>query len=73
MGGCRSEERDSHGRRQEIEGSQISWGSGSTDNARTFARLKKFCDCGVESPLLTAKNGENQGRRFYGCGLYQVW
>ena len=44
----------------------------STDNARRLARLK-FCDCGVETPLMTAKNCENQGRRFYGCGLYQVW
>ena len=63
------EERDSHGRREEIEGSQISWGSGSTGRRRT--RLK-FCDCGVETPLLTAKNGKNQERRLYGCGLYQV-
>ena len=51
-------------------GSQISFGSAST--GRSCRRLK-FCDSGVETPLLSTKTGENRGRRFYGyCGLFQV-
>ncbi|XP_057452763.1 uncharacterized protein LOC130744608 [Lotus japonicus] len=31
-----------------------------------------LCDCGVPSPVVTTWTRVNQGRKFYGCGLFEV-
>ena len=34
--------------------------------------VRRVCYCGTVSPLRTSWTAENPGRRFYGCGNYQV-
>ncbi|KAL6497025.1 hypothetical protein OROGR_028954 [Orobanche gracilis] len=58
-------------RQEKPDGREISYSSRSTASGRRAIRLK-FCECGVETHLMTSKTGENRGRRFYGCGLYEV-
>ncbi|XP_057441959.1 uncharacterized protein LOC130733728 isoform X2 [Lotus japonicus] len=44
----------------------------STSTGSERRRRVELCDCGVESPLVTTWTGVNRGRRFYGCGLFEV-
>ncbi|XP_057432111.1 uncharacterized protein LOC130743550 [Lotus japonicus] len=45
--------------------------SSNSTSSETRRRVV-LCDCGVQSPLVTTWTGVNRGRRFYGCGLFEV-
>ncbi|XP_057445582.1 uncharacterized protein LOC130737748 [Lotus japonicus] len=47
--------------------------SGSGRRHNRSKPLKLLCDCGVEAPLVTSGTPINNGRVFYGCGLYKVY
>ncbi|KAL6494493.1 hypothetical protein OROGR_031293 [Orobanche gracilis] len=46
--------------------------SSSCASQRTNKRLI-YCDCGVRSPILTSWTDDNPGRKFFGCGFYEVY
>lgn len=48
--------------------------SGCSSVTTGSSRRRVFCKCGVQAPLVTTWSNENGniGRRFYGCGKFQV-
>ncbi|XP_057421294.1 uncharacterized protein LOC130735192 [Lotus japonicus] len=54
------------------DGSHGLSGSRDVSTGSEMRRRVVLCECGVESPLVTTWTGVNRGRRFYGCGLFEV-
>ncbi|XP_057432741.1 uncharacterized protein LOC130725538 [Lotus japonicus] len=48
--------------------------SSASGSSNTHGSVRtRYCDCGVESKLVTCWVGDNAGRHFYGCGKYHVY
>ncbi|XP_057418033.1 uncharacterized protein LOC130712213 [Lotus japonicus] len=63
---------ESRRRDDDSHGSAVYRDMTSTSTGSEMRRRVVLCDCGVESPLVTTWTGVNRGRRFYGCGLFEV-